>query len=190
MISTKKGETRCADHWAHILLNTSQLTVIPAKGDLCVTPRGPLARRLCGGMPRAAPRRPPWIPALGDPCVTPVAGAVGRVKQTPPAWGPTLDSRFRGNDGYAKVSKGGSPASPETTAQGRCGTPAGPLVVRRSICIIQSTPRAAILVGCRLGGSDRRRSHPLFGAAHQTNGLAPDGPISWFESRQVEPRGL
>ena len=54
-----------------------------------------------------------------------------------------------------------------------------------SIPITQSTPKTAVLVGRRPGGSERRRSHPLIGAAHQTTELAQDGLLSWFESRQV-----
>ena len=40
-------------------------------------------------------------------------------------------------------------------------------------------------MGRRLGDSERRRSHPLIFAAHQTSELALDGLVSWFESRQV-----
>ena len=43
----------------------------------------------------------------------------------------------------------------------------------------------AEFVGHRLGGSERRRSHLLIYAAHQTSELALDGLVSWFESRQV-----
>ena len=42
-----------------------------------------------------------WIPAFGDLCVTPVAG--DSVAEMPSREPPTLDSRLRGNDGYAKV---------------------------------------------------------------------------------------
>ena len=61
--------------------------------------------------------------------------------------------------------------------------PPAPLMVRRSIPITQSTPKTAVLVGRRLGGSQLRRLRiaPI-GAAHQTNELAPDGLVSGFES--------
>ena len=107
-------------------------------------------------------------------------------------------SRERGNPGEAGHS-GASPSHPMRLApphppqrrpQGRCGTPTWPLMVRHSIPITQSTPKTAVLVGRRLGGSEGRRSHPLVGAAHQIGELALDDLTSWFESWQVGLKGL
>ena len=53
-----------------------------------------------------APPRNPSIPRKETSAQLPVEGAVGRVKQTPPAWDPTLDSRFRGNDGGGRGNDG------------------------------------------------------------------------------------
>ena len=82
------------------------------------------------------------------------------------------------------------PHPPQRRPQGRCGTPTWPLMVRHSTPITQSTPKTAVLVGRRLGGSQLRRPHPLIGAAHQTSELAQDGLLSGFESRQVGLKGL
>ena len=45
------------------------------------------------------PRVHPGFPPSETFAQLPVEGEVVKVKQAPPAWGPTLDSRFRGNDG-------------------------------------------------------------------------------------------
>lgn len=60
------------------------------------------------------------------------------------------------------------------------------LTVRPSIPIARSTPKTAVFVGRRLGGSERTRSHHLVCAAHQISHLAQDGLVSRFESRQVD----
>ena len=75
---------------------------------------------------------------------------------------------------------------PDSGCLGRTTSSVTPAtVLDTSIPNSQSTPRTAVLVGRRLGGNERRRSHPLVDATHQTSKLALDGLFSWFESRQV-----
>ena len=52
-----------------------------------------------------------------------------------------------------------------------------PLYPRRGLCA--PAPRFGD------GGSERRRSQFLIGAARRTSELAPDGVIDWFEPSQV-----
>ena len=69
-----------------------------------------------------------------------------------------------------------------------CPPPFG-IVMWLSIPISRSTPKTTVLVGRRLGGSARTRSHHLICAAHQTSKMALDGLFSWFASRQAGQSG-